>query len=141
MCSTKKIPSATIIPVVAAGATTSPYPYEVYITQPLCYKTCAESTPVFVPQFSVKEVSNEGGGLYNVKMHVEGIISYVPCSGGCCAYQQPMSQDFTFPIFSTTDITSVTVTSSAPYNRMDASGCQRCSKIFKSDAPIIVTVK
>ena len=91
--SCNKIQAAVITPVLAAGSVASPYFYEVNITQRLCYPTCADNTPVFNPQFSLKSLSQVGTGRYVATVHVEGIISYVPCNGGCgCTKQQPLSQ-------------------------------------------------
>ena len=80
--SCNKIQAAVITPVLAAGSVASPYFYEVNITQRLCYPTCADNTPVFNPQFSLKSLSQVGTGRYVATVHVEGIISYVPCNGG-----------------------------------------------------------
>ena len=97
--SCNKIQAAVITPVLAAGSVASPYFYEVNITQRLCYPTCADNTPVFNPQFSLKSLSQVGTGRYVATIHVEGIISYIPCNGGCgCTKQQPLSQYFTIPI-------------------------------------------
>ena len=135
-----KIQAAVITPVLAAGSVASPYFYEVNITQRLCYPTCADNTPVFNPQFSLKSLSQVGTGRYVATVHVEGIISYVPCNGGCgCTKQQPLSQDFTIPIQSASTPT-VTIEQGAAMNAVAASACQPCSRTFVSETPITVTV-
>lgn len=138
--SCNKIQAAVITPVLAAGSVASPYFYEVNITQRLCYPTCADNTPVFNPQFSLKSLSQVGTGRYVATVHVEGIISYVPCNGGCgCTKQQPLSQDFTIPIQSASTPT-VTIEPGAAMNAVAASACQPCSRTFVSETPITVTV-
>ena len=138
--SCNKIQAAVITPVLAAGSTTSPYFYQVNITQRLCFPTCADNIPVFNPQFSLKSLSQVGTGRYVATIHVEGIISYVPCNGGCgCTKQQPLSQDFTIPIQSASAPT-VTIEQGAAMNAVAASACQPCSRTFVSETPITVTV-
>lgn len=60
MSCNNKIPAAVITATLAAGSVTSPYFVEVNITQRLCHKTCADNTPVFVPQFSLVGISEVG---------------------------------------------------------------------------------
>ncbi len=140
MNSCNKIPAAAITPVLAAGSVASPYFVDVNISQRLCDKTCADNTPVFAPQFSLKSVALVGTGQYMATIHVEGIISYVPCNGGCsCTRQQPLSQDFTIPIASATEPT-VTIAQGAAVNSIAATGCQRCSRMFVSEVPLTITV-
>ncbi len=140
MSNCNKIPSASITPVLAAGSVASPYFWDVNITQRLCDKTCADNTPVFAPQFSLKSLAQVGTGQYKATIHVEGIISYVPCNGGCgCTKQQPLSQDFTIPISSTAEPT-VTIAQGTAVNAIAANGCQRCSRMFVSETPLTVTV-
>lgn len=140
MSNCNKIPAASITPVLAAGSVASPYFWEVNITQRLCDKTCADNTPVFAPQFSLKSLALVGTGQYMATIHVEGIISYVPCNGGCgCTKTQPVSQDFTIPIASATEPT-VTIAQGAAVNSIAATGCQRCSRMFVSETPLTVTV-
>lgn len=135
-----KITPATITPVLAAGSTTSPYFFQVNISQRLCNKTCAENTPVFAPQFSLRSLAMVGTGQYVATIHVEGIISYVPCNGGCdCTKQQPLSQDFTIPIASATAPT-VTIAQGASVNSIAATSCKPCSRSFVSETPLTVTV-
>lgn len=136
-----KIQPATITPVLAAGSTTSPYFFQVNISQRLCEKTCAETTPVFAPQFSFRSLATVGTGQYVATIRVEGIISYVPCNGGCdCTRQQPLSQDFTIPIASATAPTTVTIVQGASVNSIAATSCKPCSRAFVSETPLTVTV-
>lgn len=139
-CNQNKIQSATITPVLAAGSVASPYYVQVNITQRLCFSTCTEKTPVFAPSFSVKSVSNVGTNQYVATIHVEGIISYVGCKGGCsCTKQQPLSQDFTVPIYSTT-APSVTLTQGSSVNAVIASCGNQCSRMFVCETPITLSV-
>lgn len=138
MCN--KIQPAIITPVLAAGSTTSPYFFQVNISQRLCEKTCAETTPVFAPRFSLRSVATVGTGQYVATIHVEGIIAYVPCNGGCdCTKQQPLSQDFTIPIKSATAPT-VTLAQGSSVNMIAATSCKPCSRSFVSETPLTVTV-
>ena len=139
-CSCNKIQPAVITPVLAVGSVASPYFVQVNISQRLCYQTCVEQTPVFNPRFSLVSVSQVGTGQYIATIHTEGIISYVPCNGGCeCTKQQPLSQDFTIPIYSATAPT-VTIAQGTSVNAMSASGCVRCSRSFVSETPLTITV-
>lgn len=140
-CNCNKVQPASITPVLAAGSTTSPYFVQVNISQRLCRKTCVANTPVFNPRFSLKSMAAVGTGQYVATIHVEGIISYVPCNGGCdCTKTQPLSQDFTVPISSATAPTSVTVTAGSTVNAMSSVGCQTCSRAFVSETPLTITV-
>lgn len=135
-----KIQSAVITPILAAGSTASPYFYQVNITQRLCYPACVDDTPVFAPQFQLVGTTQVGTGQYVVTIRVQGIISYVQCGGGCgCTKQQPLSQDFTIPIASTTAPT-VTVASGTTVNNIAATACQPCSRTFVSETPLTLTV-
>ena len=139
-CNCNKIQPATITPVLAVGSVASPYFVQVNISQRLCYPTCVQQTPVFNPRFSLVSVSQVGTGHYMATIHAEGIISYVPCNGGCdCTKQQPLSQDFTIPIYSATAPT-VTIEQGASVNAMAVTGCQNCGRNFVSETPITVTV-
>ena len=139
-CNCNKIQPAVITPVLALGSSASPYFLQVNITQRLCFQTCVEQTPVFSPSFSLLGVSQVGASQYIATIRVEGIISYVPCNGGCeCTKQQPLSQEFTVPIAST-ETPTVTITKGATVNAMAASGCQRCSRQFVSETPLTITV-
>lgn len=135
-----KVQPASITPVLAAGSTASPYFYQVNITQRLCYPTCADNAPVFNPRFSLVSLTQVGTGQYVATIHVEGIISYVPCNGGCgCTKQQPLSQNFTIPIASSTTPT-VTIEQGSSVNTVSATSCQPCSRTFVSETPVTVTV-
>ena len=135
-----KIQPALITFTPALGSTASPYAGMVNITQRLCFSCCADSTPVFQPLFSVKSIAPAGTNLYAVTIHVEGIISYVPCNGGCCCTkQQPLSQDFPVVISSAT-VPTVTLAQEASINALAATPCQPCSRTFVSDTPITLTV-
>ena len=123
------IQPAVITATLAAGSTTSPYYAQVNISQRLCYKTCADVTPVFNPQFSVVSLDSVGTNQYVATIHVEGIISYVPCGGGCC----------TIPIYSTTALTGATVAAGSVVNSVAASACQNCSRAFVSETPLTIT--
>ena len=136
-----KINSATITPVLAAGSTTSPYFFQVNITQRLCHKSCVEATPSFNPTISVKSVSMVGNGQYMATIHTEGVIAYTPCDGNvCCTKTQLISQDFTIPFASATAPTSVTVTTGVPVNAVVGAMCQNCSRNFVSEVPITLTI-
>ena len=135
-----KIQPALITFTPALGSTASPYAGMVNITQRLCFTCCADTTPVFSPTFSVKSIAPAGTDLYAVTLHVEGIISYVPCNGGCCCTkQQPLSQDFPVIISSATAPT-VTLAQEPSINALSATPCQSCSRTFVSDTPITLTV-
>lgn len=137
-----KINSATITPVLAAGSVASPYFVQVNISQRLCHKSCVESIPSFVPAFSVRSISMVGTGQYVATIHVEGLISYIPCDGNeCCTKTQLISQNFTIPFASATAPTGVTVeVTGASVNAVVGAACQRCSRNFVSETPITLTV-
>lgn len=136
-----KINSALITPVLAAGSTTSPYFFQVNITQRLCHKSCVEAMPSFNPIFSLKSVSQVGTGQYMATIHCEGVIAYTPCDGNvCCTKTQLISQDFTIPFASATTPTSVTVTSGTPVNEVVGAMCQKCSRNFVSEVPLTLTI-
>lgn len=134
-----KVSAAIITPVLAAGSVASPYFVQVNITQKLCYLTCAETTPVFAPQFSLRSVAQVGTGQYVATIHVEGIVSYLPCNGSCCTKQQPISQDFTIPIASATAPT-VTIAQGTSVNAVVATACKPCTRTFVSETPLTITV-
>lgn len=137
----KRTIPACIMATLAVGATaTAPY-YDVNITQQLCAPSCVDETPVFNPQFSVKSISNVGTSQYLITIHVEGVISYVPCNcGSCCTRSQVVSQDFTIPVFSSTAITNVTISLGSVKNRLVKVACCSCSKTFVCDAPLTLTI-
>lgn len=137
----KRTIPACIMATLAVGATaTAPY-YDVNITQQLCAPSCVDETPVFNPQFSVKSIANVGTSQYLITIHVEGVISYVPCNcGSCCTRSQVVSQDFTIPVFSATAITNVTQSLGSVKNRLIKVACCSCSKTFVCDAPLTLTI-
>lgn len=135
-----KLQAPVITPVLAAGSTVSPYYYQLNITQRLCFPTCSDNTPVFSPQFSLVGVAQVGTGQYAATIRVQGIVSYVPCNGGCCTKQQPISGTFTIPIASATAPTAVTVTAGATVNTIATAACQKCSRTFVSETPLSITV-
>lgn len=137
----KRTIPACIMATLAVGATaTAPY-YDVNITQQLCAPSCVDETPVFNPQFSVKSIANVGTSQYLITIHVEGVISYVPCNcGSCCTRSQVVSQDFTIPVFSSTAITNVTTSLGSVKNRLVKVACCSCSKTFVCDAPLTLTI-
>lgn len=135
-----KLQAPVITPVLAAGSTASPYYYQLNITQRLCFPTCSDNTPVFSPQFSLVGMAQVGTGQYAATIRVQGIVSYVPCNGGCCTKQQPISGTFTIPIASATAPTAVTVTAGATVNTIATAACQKCSRTFVSETPLSITV-
>lgn len=136
-----KINSAIITPVLAAGSVASPYFWQVGILQRLCHKSCVDSQPSFTPTFSVKSISMVSTGQYVATIHVEGLISYIPCDGNeCCTKTQLISQDFTLPFASAAAPTAVTITAGVAVNIIAGGACQRCSRNFVSDTPITLTV-
>ena len=135
-----KIQSANITATLAAGSTTSPYAYLVNVTQRLCYPTCVDTTPVFLPQYSLVSSTLVSTGLYSVTINVQGVISYVPCNGGCgCTKTQPLNQDFTILIESAT-VPTITIAQGMTSNAVSATACQPCSRTFVSETPLTVTV-
>lgn len=134
-----QIQPAVITATLAAGSSASPYYAQVNISQRLCFKTCVDNVPVFAPQFSVVSFDSVGTNQYVLTLQVQGIISYVPCGGGCCTKQQPISQQFTIPIYSTTALSGATVAAGNVVNSVAASGCQNCSRAFVSETPLTIT--
>lgn len=139
--SCNKIQPAAITPVLALGSVASPYYVQISIAQRLCYPTCVDNTPVFNPSFSVKTVSQVAETQYVITLHVEGIISYVQCHGGCsCTKQQPMSQDFTIPVSKTGTAPVVTITQGATVNAIATVGCRTCGRNLVSETPLTITI-
>jgi hypothetical protein len=135
-----KVNPALITFTPALGSTASPYAGVVKIDQRLCYACCTGQTPVFAPQYSVKSTALAGTNLYSVTIHVEGIISYVPCGGDCCCTkQQPLSQDFEVLVSSTT-VPTVTLDPGASINVLNAAPCEPCSRSFTCATPMTLTV-
>lgn len=133
--------SAIITATLAAGSVTSPYFIEVNLSQRLCSPTCVDRTPVFNPAYSFVSISNVGDSQYVVNLHVEGVIAYIPCGGNSCNTRtQLVSQDFTIPLFSATEPTSVSVAAGTTVNKIVQVGCQNCSRDFVSETPITITV-
>lgn len=132
---------AIITPVLAAGSTaTAPY-YQVNISQKLCSSSCAENTPVFAPVFSVLSFASVGTNQYVATVHVEGVISYVPCNGSpCCTRSQLLSQNFTIPFFSAAAPTAVTIAQGATVNAIAVAPCHNCSRNFVSETPLTLTI-
>ena len=134
-----KINAAVITPVLAAGSSESPYYVQVNISQRLCKKTCVGKTPVFNPQFSLVGYDSVGTGQYVATIHIEGIVSYLPCNGSCCTKQQPISQDFTIPIASATAPT-ITIAQGTSVNAVVATACKPCTRTFVSETPLTIPV-
>lgn len=140
-CNCNKIQPAVITPVLALGSVASPYFVQVQVAQRLCYPTCVDNTPVFNPRFSIKSVVQVAATQYVATIHVEGIISYVRCHGGCeCTKQQPLSQDFTIPISKAGTAPVVSITQGASVNAVASVGCQTCGRNFLSETPLTITV-
>lgn len=135
-----KIQSANITATLAAGSTASPFAYLINVTQRLCYPTCVDTIPVFLPQYSLVSTSLVSTGLYAVTINVQGTINYVPCNGGCaCTKAQPLNQNFTILISSAT-VPTITIAQGATTNVVSATACQPCSRTFVSETPVTVTV-
>ena len=131
---------ANITATLAAGSVASPYQYLINITQKLCKPACVEQTPVFAPVFSLVGVTQVGVGQFLATIHVEGVISYVPCDGNvCCTKSQLISQDFTIPIAAAT-VTTVTLAKGTTINTIAGAPCKKCSRNFVSESPLVVTV-
>lgn len=140
-CNCNKIQPAVITPVLALGSVASPYFLQVQVAQRLCYTTCIDNTPVFNPRFSIKSVAQVAPTQYVATIHVEGIISYVQCHGGCgCTKQQPLSQDFTVPISKTGTAPVLTLSQGPSVNAVASVGCQTCGRNFISETPLTITV-
>lgn len=141
MSNCNKIQPPVITPVLALGSVASPYFVQVQIAQRLCYRTCVDNTPVFNPRFSVKTVAQVAPTQYVATIHVEGIISYVQCNGGCgCTKQQPLSQDFTIPISKVGTAPVLTLTQGASVNAIAAVECVSCGRNLISETPLTITV-
>lgn len=133
------IQPAIITAVPFLGSTTSPYSVQVGIQQRLCYSCCAGSTPVFAPAFSVRSVAPVGDEQYAVTLHVEGVITYVPCGGGSCnTKQQTISQDFVVYVQAASAPT-VSIKAGSSINALAVSPCQSCSRTFVSETPLTIT--
>lgn len=136
----KRTNPAIITATLAIGSSeTAPY-YDINITQQLCTPACVDETPVFNPQFSVKQIASVGTNQYLAVIHVEGVVNYIPCNcGSCCTRSQVISQDFTIPIYKTS-VPSVTLTVGQAQNGIARISCCDCSKTFVSDVPLTLTI-
>lgn len=131
---------ANITATLAAGSAASPYQFLINITQKLCKPSCVEQTPVFAPIFSLVGITQVGVGQFLATIHVEGVISYVPCDGSvCCTKSQLISQDFSIPIAAAA-VTTVTLAKGATINTIAGAPCKKCSRNFVSESPLVVTV-
>lgn len=131
---------AIIHATLAIGSTAGAPYYDINISQNLCQCACADEQPVFKPAFSVLGVEHVGTNQHLVYIHVEGVVSYVPCGCGTCATRsQIISQDFTIPVYSATDFTAA-ITAGASRNYIVKNACNQCSKTFESDTPIALTI-
>lgn len=136
-----KIQPAIISPTLALGSVASPYFVQVQVAQRLCSPTCADTAPVFNPIFSLKSIAQVAANSFVATLHVEGIISYVQCGGGCnCTRQQPLSQDFTLPFSSTSASPTLTIAQGASVNIVATTECQQCSRNFVSETPLTITI-
>lgn len=137
-----KIQPAYITAELAAGSTTSPYQYTVNISQRLCYPTCVDTVPVFMPQFSVVGAPVLlNTGLYGVTIQVQGTINYIPCNGGCGSPKPlPINQTFNIKFVSATVPTGVTIATGNSVNSIATAACQKCSRAFVSETPLTLTV-
>lgn len=137
----RKTIQAIITATLAAGSTSSPYRYDVNITQQLCQPACADETPVFLPSFRLIGVENIGTSHYKASIHVEGVISYIPCGcSSCNTKSQTISQDFSISFISTAAPASVVVTAGETANAIAKNACCDCSKTFVSETPLSVAV-
>lgn len=133
--------SAIITPILAAGSTTSPYQFDVNVTQRLCFGACVGQSPIFNPTFEVEGISLLSPGLYGVTVLMKGTIQYVPCGqSNCCSKMQIISQEFNIPVASATALTTATVTAGVAVNAIVGEPCQNCSRQFVSDIPLTLTV-
>lgn len=136
----KTIP-ALIHATFGAGKNSSPYYYDVNITQTLCQAACCDDKPIFKPQFSVVSLEEVGTGQFIVNVHVEGAVSYIPCGCGSCATRtQNISQDFSIPVYSATALTGASISVGTTQNYMAKEPCCQYSKTFVSDTPISLSV-
>lgn len=136
-----RIPSPIITVTPSLGSTASPYELQVTINQRLCARTCADTAPVFIPQFDVLSTTNVGGTQYMVKVQVQGAINYVKCGCGCCGtMSQPINATFSIPVTSATAPTAVIIAKGTTSNSVAVSDCQSCSRSFVSDNFVTLTV-
>lgn len=135
------IQPATITFTPALGSSASPYSGILNITQRLCFPCCVGATPVFQPQFSVRNITQVGKGLYAFTLHAEGIISYVANGGGCgCTKQQPLVGDITISVEADSMPTIEIDTPVGSINALYAIACQQKSRTFVCDTPLAINV-
>ena len=136
-----RVTSPIISVTPSLGSTTSPYQLQVTISQRLCFKICAQNTPVFIPSFDVLGITNVGGTQYMVQVRVQGAINYIRCGCGCeGSMSQPLNAVFSIPVTSATAPTSVTIEKGNTVNDIAVTDCQTCSRQFVSDNFITLTV-
>jgi hypothetical protein len=132
---------AIISATLAAGSVTSPYFYQVNVTETLCKNSCSEATPDFKPVFALVSYSNVGKGQYMATVSCSGVICYIPCGGGaCCTKSQLVSQLFTIPFYSEDAPESVILTQGVSVNAISVKGCQSCGNVFVSETPLSLDV-
>ena len=132
---------AIISATLAAGSVTSPYFYQVNVTETLCKNSCSEATPDFKPGFALVSYSNVGKGQYMATVSCSGVICYIPCGGGaCCTKSQLVSQLFTIPFYSEDAPESVILTQGVSVNAISVKGCQSCGNVFVSETPLSLDV-
>ena len=132
---------ATINATLAAGSVSSPYYYQVNITDSLCKNSCSGATPDFNPTFVLMGYNSVGNGQYMALVAVRGLISYIPCDGGkCCTKTQLVNGTFSIPFYSETAPDSVTISQGASLNDVVVSGCGRCGNTFVSETPLFLTI-
>ena len=132
---------ASISATLAAGSATSPYFYQVNVTETLCKNSCSEATPDFKPVFALVNYSNVGKGQYMATVSCSGVICYIPCGGGaCCTKSQLVSQLFTIPFYSEDAPESVILTQGVSVNTISVKGCQSCGNVFVSETPLSLDV-
>ena len=132
---------AIISATLAAGSVTSPYFYQVNVTETLCKNSCSEATPDFKPVFALVSYSNVGKGQYMATVSCSGVICYIPCGGGvCCTKSQLVSQLFTIPFYSEDAPERVILTQGVSVNNLSVKGCQSCGNVFVSETPLSLDV-
>lgn len=135
------IQPASITFTPSLGSTTSPFTGIVNITQRLCYPCCVGATPIFSPQFSVRNITPIGKGLYAFTLHVEGGITYVSKGGGCdCDHSQPLRADVEISVEADSMPSIEIDTTAGSINALDALPCQQASRTFVCDTPISINV-
>lgn len=132
---------AIISATLAAGSVTSPYYYQVNVTETLCKNSCSEATPDFKPVFALVNYANVGKSEYVATVSCSGVICYVPCGGSaCCTKSQLVSQLFTIPFYSEEAPESVILTQGVSVNNISVKGCQSCGNVFVSETPLFLDI-